>query len=91
MKKKIMIAAAIAALTLVGGYLGKAAINQADGLSAIQLANAEALAEDERPSLPIPCHSSGGTNIKKRYTDCSTCEPVVGYKGEGTEALCYPK
>ncbi len=47
-----MITAAIAALTLVGGYLGKAAINQADGLSDLQLENAEALAQVEAYSIP---------------------------------------
>ena len=91
MKKKFIIAAAIAALALVGGYLGKAATDRTYSLSDLQISNAEALAEDENPSLPIPCHSSGDSNTKKRYTDCSTCKPVLGYKAEGTEALCYPK
>ena len=47
MKKKFMITAAIVALALVGGYVGKVATDQADGLSEIQLANVEALALGE--------------------------------------------
>ncbi len=47
-----MVTAAIAALTLVGGYLGRAAISHADALSDLELANAEALAQVEAYSIP---------------------------------------
>lgn len=57
-------------------------------LNAIAIANIEALSLGEQQKIPVPCHSSGEFDSKKRYTDCSTCSPVVGYKGIGTEGLC---
>ncbi|MDE6263912.1 MAG: NVEALA domain-containing protein [Paramuribaculum sp.] len=47
MKKKILVPAAIAALMGVGGYFAKSATTQNDGLSDLELANAEALANLE--------------------------------------------
>lgn len=63
MKKQFMIPAAIAFLMGVGGYLGHAASTPADDLSDLQLANAEALAEDEidLPGVIIVCD---GTQTK---------------------------
>lgn len=61
------------------------------GFTALELANIEALANNEAEPILIPCHSSGSRNSNERYTDCSTCLPVIGYKGKGTEALCKPK
>lgn len=54
MKKRIMIPAAIAALMGVGGYLAHRAIatTPTDGLSELELANAEALADDPEIDLP---------------------------------------
>ncbi len=46
MKKKLFSAAAIAVLMCTGGYFAKSATPQNDGLSDLQLQNAEALAYD---------------------------------------------
>ena len=46
MSKKFFAAVAIAALMGVGGYFAKSATTQNDGLSDLQLQNAEALAYD---------------------------------------------
>lgn len=47
MNKKMFVPAAIAALMGVGGYLGNATATPAEGLSDLQLENAEALASGE--------------------------------------------
>ncbi|MDE6263914.1 MAG: hypothetical protein K2M11_02100, partial [Paramuribaculum sp.] len=47
MNKKFFAAAAIAALMGAGGYFAKSSTTQNDGLSDLELANAEALAEKE--------------------------------------------
>ncbi len=45
MKKKLFSAAAIAVLMCAGGYFAKSATTPNDGLSDLELANAEALAD----------------------------------------------
>ncbi len=47
MKKKLFSAAAIAALMCAGGYFAKSVTTPNDGLSDLELANAEALAKNE--------------------------------------------
>ena len=47
--KKVFVSAAIAALMCTGAFLSKSLTPQNDGLSDIQLANAEALADGESP------------------------------------------
>ena len=47
MHKKCFTAVAIAALMVVGGYFAKSSTTQNDGLSDLELANAEALANLE--------------------------------------------
>ncbi len=91
MKKKFMITAAIAALTLVGGYLGKAAINQADGLSDLELANAEALADPNEggSSESWPCWSElkdGKGEAWRCGNPCKLESGKLSSKGQGT---CY--
>lgn len=55
--KKFVIITAIAALTIVGSHLGKTATEHTDGLSDIELANAEALADGNESGSMItwPC------------------------------------
>lgn len=56
----------------------------------IALANIEALTETEQEPNKILCNSSGRMSPRDRYTDCSTCKPVEGYKSNGQEGLCTP-
>jgi hypothetical protein len=57
MKKKVMIAAAIAVMAGVGAYFGNASNSpSSDGLSDLLLENAEALAI-ELPEVTITCNS----------------------------------
>ncbi len=91
MKIKFMITAAIAALALVGGYLGKAAINQADGLSDLELANAEALADPNEggSSESWPCWSElkdGKGEAWRCGNPCKLESGKLSSKGQGT---CY--
>ncbi len=50
MNKKMFVPAAIAALMGVGAYFGNATATPAEGLSDLQLENAEALANDDEDS-----------------------------------------
>lgn len=91
MKKKFMITAAIAALALVGSYFGKAAINHADGLSDLELANAEALADPDEngSSTSWPCWgalSEAGGGVWKCGNPCSWEENKGPYMGQSS---CY--
>lgn len=68
MNKKFFAAAAIAALMGVGGYFAKSATTQNDGLSDLEIANAEALAEEE-----------GGTfEFSNGYPYITKCNVVIG-------------
>lgn len=56
MSKKFFAAAAIAALMCAGGYFAKSATTPNDGLSDLELANAEALADGPEWEITIPFH-----------------------------------
>lgn len=57
----------------------------------IILANIEALSADENDGDRIPCHSSAVEDSRRRYTKCSGCEDITGWRGTGSESRCTVK
>ncbi|MDE6588139.1 MAG: hypothetical protein K2K40_07360 [Paramuribaculum sp.] len=78
MNKKMFVPAAIAALMGVGGYLGNATATPAEGLSDLQLENAEALADDNEGD------NTGSFEYPSGFPYSSTCNVAIGSNWLGT-------
>lgn len=83
--KKTMISAVFAALLAAGGYFSRQALNTPSGMSELELANAEALSDEENND----CHYVNGWSMwdiesldssvsKKSFYDCCGIK-VEGY------------
>ncbi|MDE7236241.1 MAG: hypothetical protein K2N66_00260 [Paramuribaculum sp.] len=76
MNKKMFVPAAIAAMMGVGAYFGNATATPAEGLSDLQLENAEALADDTETPCDVftggfkQWSLSGLFRVKQSFYDC---------------------
>ena len=74
MIKKNFIPLAIAGLMGLGGYFAQSTTANKNGLSNLELANAEALANNEGSGVIYPCYNSYVTDPGMIFVYCENCE-----------------
>lgn len=88
-KKNLIMTFALAIGCTIG--LNCIKIQSMENNDPIILANIEALSGDENDGDRIPCHSSAREDASRKYTECSKCVSVTGWRGTGTESRCTVK
>jgi hypothetical protein len=76
-KKKIFLAVAIAAIVMVSGLNISRSMNDSTPVSDMELANIEALAQDEGGGGTV-CHDTITTAVAQQVLYCGTCTYIAG-------------